>query len=1601
MDYPAIPQLLFRFYYSDSISARFRRSVFTFILISVLAGTVNQVTAQTVTDSVRVNRSVATWALDNGTCAAGVIGTWPDVAARVLDEETTYNTYRLVVVDGSFIPRGNGEIVPANGFYDEVPAGHYGHDPRLPGGAGPCRGFGELVAAANLRVATGSTFPLNGAQYTMGDWYATYSVPDGTPIAEFIWSQTEGLTVAFDGSLERELSREVTADGPVPVESYEWDFGDGNEGFGATPQHTYAEPGTYSVSLTVTDDDGETDTATYEVDVAGAILAYTVSVPERVLPGDTLNVEIAITNEGIVDAAEVTILRDLAFLPSFPTNPEGFRRNAQASSPLFGTGDTTITAGLAVGATLSIKQAYVIDLAGFVNDGTITEVPVDWKTQLVEISGEDIAGRAAKTEDVCTQETCDDTVRIQPVLPPELFVSTVASPNTIGVGAEFDLYVIVRNGGEGPAEEVRTDGLLAISSTNGGAARVISGPDPTVIEKLEPEERDTLVYRVEAEAEGILEFSVPVVGLAENGDAVSATPECIVAGKRLGNSMPQDNLGPVPCGAEIVESIVVTTTGDDENPTVSMNADVCDVDPNEDGSQCTLRAAIMLANERAEAVQISFDIPGDGTPRIVTEAPLPSVTATVRIDGATQPGSGRVDVDFAGADPVRGGIELAGDSSAVERIAFLKAGVAMEGDGITVARNRFGQNWAGTATREEAFIDGSAISVSGKDGTVGGEGAADIGNSIVYANTGIFVRGDDATIESNIIGDPNLMSTVENIGIYIQLGENALVTFNDIIGVGGAGVFVEGFSVSGAVIADNVIFNGQDDGIRVEGGAGVTIGGDIAGDPAVGGNTSQSNAGWGISIVEGTDGSTTMGDAIRLLGNRTENNEVGGLRVRGVSNVVIDGTENRFADGVSLLFADGTVVQGSTISDERNTPSNPLLVGSSEDVLIGGLSEVEGNKIIGSQELFDGQFSAVLIESSSVRFEGNTIGEDGATAFHGISIDVGSEGTIVAGNTIRLHAGAGVRVFSPDVVIGGIRPGEDCAGPCNNIAENTEGVRVEADGTRILGNDITTNNDAVVVLADDVVIGGPSEALTGTCSGVCNAISGNVSAGVVAYERAPDTSPVEGTGANRLVVQGNFIGQTPAGDDGNGTGVELAAGGQNNIIGARVGEADGTRGNVFVGNVNGGVIVEGTSTTGNTIRVNSFLRNGILNGAGNIDLKPEGEPFGRTPNDVDDSDIGPNGLLNWPTLVVSEPVSDTQWNLLALWSGDRTSAQSTYRIDVYANQACRGWASEGAFRVAGVSVSFPRADAAFDTVSVSVPRDPSRPYFGATITDAEGNTSEFGNCIRAGGEQIVGITDLDLDERQEIGEILLTLRERALMKADVEKTKGQSGAEKANQSLPLYVVEYESEVESDTLFVPEASAIPPGGTFVQPGSLVGSAWRLAAGALPPGRTLDVCLPTASLDAETTSEVLLVARGSQTNGRWLPHDTNLETVNGLEYACAESVGTLGEVTLALQGLPVATEEEPELEMPAQITLDQNYPNPFNPQTVIPYSLSSSGRVQIGVYDLLGRRVQTLVDAVMPAGRHQVTFDAGKLSSGMYIYQLQTGSTRITRRMMLIK
>ena len=83
------------------------------------------------------------------------------------------------------------------------------------------------------------------------------------------------------------------------------------------------------------------------------------------------------------------------------------------------------------------------------------------------------------------------------------------------------------------------------------------------------------------------------------------------------------------------------------------------------------------------------------------------------------------------------------------------------------------------------------------------------------------------------------------------------------------------------------------------------------------------------------------------------------------------------------------------------------------------------------------------------------------------------------------------------------------------------------------------------------------------------------------------------------------------------------------------------------------------------------------------------------------------------------------------------------------------------------------------------------------------------------------------------------------------------------------------------------------------------------------------------------------------------------------------------------------------------LEQNYPNPFNPSTKISYSIPQEGDVTLKIYDVLGNEVATLVSEEKPAGVYEVEFNAGNLSSGIYLYKLTAGNFIQTRKMILIK
>ncbi len=99
-------------------------------------------------------------------------------------------------------------------------------------------------------------------------------------------------------------------------------------------------------------------------------------------------------------------------------------------------------------------------------------------------------------------------------------------------------------------------------------------------------------------------------------------------------------------------------------------------------------------------------------------------------------------------------------------------------------------------------------------------------------------------------------------------------------------------------------------------------------------------------------------------------------------------------------------------------------------------------------------------------------------------------------------------------------------------------------------------------------------------------------------------------------------------------------------------------------------------------------------------------------------------------------------------------------------------------------------------------------------------------------------------------------------------------------------------------------------------------------------------------------------------------------------------------------------EDEVQTPQTTVLHANYPNPFNPTTTLSYELDRTSDVELAIYDMMGRRIRTLVSANQAAGAYNVQWDGTnvqgeQLASGVYLYQLRAGDRVETRKMMLIK
>ncbi len=112
----------------------------------------------------------------------------------------------------------------------------------------------------------------------------------------------------------------------------------------------------------------------------------------------------------------------------------------------------------------------------------------------------------------------------------------------------------------------------------------------------------------------------------------------------------------------------------------------------------------------------------------------------------------------------------------------------------------------------------------------------------------------------------------------------------------------------------------------------------------------------------------------------------------------------------------------------------------------------------------------------------------------------------------------------------------------------------------------------------------------------------------------------------------------------------------------------------------------------------------------------------------------------------------------------------------------------------------------------------------------------------------------------------------------------------------------------------------------------------------------------------------------------------------------SFGGKFKVTFELKQTDIA---ENQKTTPINYELAQNYPNPFNPSTNIQFTIAESGNVNLTIYDMLGREIETLINGHIDAGNHSISFNAKNLSSGIYIYRLKTNNKVISKKMTLLK
>ena len=539
------------------------------------------------------------------------------------------------------------------------------------------------------------------------------------------------------------------------------------------------------------------------------------------------------------------------------------------------------------------------------------------------------------------------------------------------------------------------------------------------------------------------------------------------------------------------------------------------------------------------------------------------------------------------------------------------------------------------------------------------------GSAVGNNANGLVIKAGGSTVKGLAIGNfPG------GNGIWLNACDNNLIQANYL-----------GVAADGATIRQN------NRGIQISNSANNVIGGTTsAARNVISGNSSGIEISGNANVVQGNFiGTNAAGNAavrnsngIDIFSPQFTNNLIGGTAA-GAGNLISGNSSSAISTGGNATTIQGNLI-GTDVTGTIKLPNGNGVRALGLDMLIGGVTAGARNVISGNQS--DG----VFIRGVGSKLQGNYIGTDitGTLALGNTGNGVvAGENALIGGTTPEAR-----NIISANSNFGNVVLGQNNSGSAAIVQGNYIGTDVT--GTHALGG---TASAGINILTNNHLIGG-------TVAGARNVISGNA----IGIQIGGSFS---GTVGN--LIQGNYIGLNATGNGplpNTNQGISF-----NDAVNNTIGGTQTEAGNKIA--FNGGPGITLASGAGNSIRGNSIFSNSGLG----IDLGTNDV----TPNDVTDSDTGPNQLQNFP--LISGVMSTS--NSTTIQGSLKSIPNTTFQVDFYSNATVDPSGNgEGAQFFGTTSVN---TDGSGDgTINVTLPVAlAAGRVITATATDPNGNTSEF------------------------------------------------------------------------------------------------------------------------------------------------------------------------------------------------------------------------------------------------------------------------------------